>query len=142
MNMPRYFDSLHTLKVWTIYGGLMQQLYESYHRSQFPFVNGRVFRLDHKGYSDADITESLMNYSPLELMINDGKENTLTLNGQVVSATRVEEMPSAFVVVIRGKLSRRETVCEAVVVMYYGTSDGRGFCLVPEQARQTLYCSS
>ncbi len=142
MKMPQHFDSLHTLKVWSVSGAVMHQLYESYHREHFPYVHGKVFRYDRAIYSDTEIVESLMNYSHLRFDIHDGKSNTLTVMGQVVSATRVEEAPSAFVVVIRGKLSRQESVCEAVVVMYYDTSDGRGFCLIPEQARQILHCDN
>jgi hypothetical protein len=151
-----HIDSLHTLNVWTPYGNLMAKWHEIMNGERRPFVNSGVRTMDRDDQPSFHGTDNLLDSLrsngkiTLPFIINDRRCNYLVLKAAVTFAAPVAESETAWILGLEGALERhahdRETEEErsktsVKIACFYDTGNGRGFCMLPELARQQIWCS-
>lgn len=145
---PRSFDSLHTLKVWTPYGNLMVNIHETLNGERCPYTNVRVWTFRNRRvephsepYSNEEVLASLAQGK--EGLLRVQLEGGFFVEGHVASATRIETSATTWVLVFDGVLCRysgdERLETPVRLVTHYDTEFGRGFCLLPELAKQQLW---
>ncbi len=145
VEQPSFFDSLHTLNVWTPYGRLMRSLHESFN-GQTPYKLADIYLPEGlKCFTKEQIIASFAKESgPLRINFNDRKSNYIPFEGVVVGMHVAT--PSAFVLTLSGEIFHHVYEVPVTMSCFYETGDYgcnfRGFCLLPELAWQQIGCSN
>ncbi len=144
VQQPRFFDSLHTLNVWTPYAKLMRNIHELFN-GHVPYIPADIVLFPGGAipYQKNQILESLAgNKEVLWIYLNDRRRNSLCFSGNVVGVHCAT--PTAFVLTVSGDVERNEMVAPVSMSCFYETGDygcnHRGFCLLPELAWQQVGC--
>ncbi len=139
---PKFFDSLHTLNVWTPYARMMRGIYEALN-GNMPYINANMVILPgiNRVYTPKDLFAFLAeNADTIRINFDTKRQQNTMFVGRIQGINHATE--TAFVLTLEGWLVRDDYRAQASVACFYETGDFgcnyRGFGLIPELAMRQL----
>ena len=145
---PKFFDSFHTLNVWTHFGQLMKAIYTTFNNDR-PYVNPKVHLMPNDFLlSEEEVLSCFAKQENLTVRfyLNRRSNPYFFFVGRILGMHKVT--PTAFVLTLEGNVFRhtREEVLNVpvTVVCLYDTGNfgcnTYGFALIPELVCHRLDC--